>query len=362
MNIQRDPFQSAGVYTDIHNLNNIKTQAKEDESGALKEVARQFESMFVSMMMKSMRDANKVFEEGNFLKSNESEFYQQMFDSQLALSLSQGEGIGLAESLYRQMSANYGIDQNVDIPPGAKTSIQDYPRTERAQRAVRMIDAMVEIDRLVGTQNTAPETAAPAANVVNSHWESILASAEQKLANEERSASPAVIPQVNLPTTFESPEAFVSALFPIAQKVQDDTGLDARFMLAQSALETGWGKHMITGDAAEPSYNLFGIKADHRWQGEQVNIVTTEYRDNTAMKERAAFRAYDNYEQSFRDYVAFLKENPRYKEATQLFSQPADLAVELQNAGYATDPRYSEKIQRIFNSDLLKSAIKNHQG
>lgn len=359
MNIQSDPFKTAGVYTDLHNLNSIKVQAQKDEGAALKEVARQFESMFVNMMMKSMRDANKVFEEGNLLKSNESEFYQQMFDNQLALTLAQGKGIGLAESLYQQMSANYGIKEETESEPRKPKTIQDYPRTEQIQRAVRMVDAMVEIDRLV-QEKPAPDPIIDTPDERDfAHWQPIIESAATNASSEPGDGN---LPLVNsMPLEFKTPEEFVEALYPIARKVEAETGMDARFLLAQSALETGWGKHMITGSQSEPSFNLFGIKADTRWMGDKVNITTTEFRDNTPVKEKAAFRAYAGYEHSFRDYVDFLKNNPRYKDATQYFSKPEDLARELQDAGYATDPAYSAKIQRIFNSDLLTSAMKGNR-
>ncbi|MCG8613666.1 MAG: flagellar assembly peptidoglycan hydrolase FlgJ, partial [Pseudomonadales bacterium] len=160
-----------------------------------------------------------------------------------------------------------------------------------------------------------------------------------------------------LPDQFESPEQFVEALYPIAKQVEAETGIDARFLLAQSALETGWGKHMIANQGEAPSHNMFGIKADSRWQGDRIAITTTEYREGIPMKEKAYFRAYPSYDESFRDYARFLKGNERYQEALQWVDDPAAFARELQDAGYATDPAYSDKIQRIYNSDFVQSAL-----
>ncbi|PID44825.1 MAG: flagellar assembly peptidoglycan hydrolase FlgJ [Proteobacteria bacterium] len=396
MNIENNPYQQAGIYTELQGLNDIKVQAREDKSAALKQVARQFESMFLTMMMKSMREANKVFEENNFLHSNESAFYQDMFDNQLSLSLSQGKGIGLAESLYRQMARQIdGVEPDSATGSVNRHAIQDYPRSIPAMKAVRMVDAMVEIDRVLEEKNAEQEKAnrstvlsgSPVSNpLTQDQWEQAIASMTSRIQDQTRASRPLAGPEPEIeptdrtsgagntelasdpavPRVFDSPEQFVTALFPIAQKIESETGMNARFMLAQSALETGWGKHMIEGEGEgegnQASFNLFGIKADQRWQGDRVTIVTTEFRDQVPIREKASFRAYDSYEDSFRDYVTFLKENPRYQDATRLFTRPEELARELQQAGYATDPQYSEKIKRIFNSELLQSALASGSG
>ena len=128
-------------------------------------------------------------------------------------------------------------------------------------------------------------------------------------------------------------------------------------MVAQAALETGWGKHMIEGKGDSPSpvpsYNLFGIKADHPRQGDSVAITTTEFREGVPMKEQAEFRAYADYEASLRDYVDFLESNPRYRDVLAVADKPAQFAEKLQQAGYATDPNYAEKIRSIMNRDSL---------
>ncbi len=400
MNIANNPYRQADVYTELQGLNDIKRQAREDKAAALKQVAQQFESMFVTMMMKSMRDANRVFGEGNFLKSNESEFYQDMFDSQMSLSLAKGQGIGLAESLYRQLAGQIdGIEPDTAMGSANINAIQNHskhgypvsaPVSAPVLKAVRMVDAMVEIDRVLEENASEPSASAtaPAVSPVidpddDEKWHQVISSSGSEFQIQEQQvldkgadlnlakvadrqttgfpnarsvASPADV------QVFASPEHFVTALFPIAKKIENETGMDARFMLAQSALETGWGKHMIEGEGHQVSFNLFGIKADHRWQGDSVTIVTTEFRDNTPIKQRASFRRYDSYEASFRDYVDFLKTNPRYQEATKLFAQPEALAKELQDAGYATDPEYSQKIKRIFNGDLLQSALSANPG
>ena len=165
-----------------------------------------------------------------------------------------------------------------------------------------------------------------------------------------------------LPDRFDSPEHFVSALLPVAERISRDTGIDPKLMVAQAALETGWGRHMIRGEQGEPSFNLFGIKADSRWKGNAVSLTTTEYREGLPMKEQASFRAYQDYESSFRDYVSFLESNPRYRDVLSAADRPEVFAEKLQEAGYATDPNYGSKIRQIMSRDSLMTLSMGSDG
>ncbi|UZE97689.1 flagellar assembly peptidoglycan hydrolase FlgJ [Alkalimarinus alittae] len=328
-------LDKAHTYTDFSGLNALKSQALHDKEAALEAVSKQFESMFISMVMKSMREANKTFSEGNFLQSNETEFYQEMFDSQLSLTLSKGRGLGVAEAMMRQMSKQIeGISKPGTNNPLLHKSISDYPRNlpvdKAAKKAVELADALVEIDAKLNESSKTAGIAANATEAVNA---------------------------LAVPATFATPGQFIEHLYPFAQKVEQETGISAKVMLAQSALETGWGKHMIKKPDDQASFNLFGIKADSRWDGDKAEIVTTEYRGGVAMKERADFRSYDNYEESFRDYAEFLQQNPRYEPALQYLDNPQKFTELLQDAGYATDPAYSQKIQRILSGEVFKGAL-----
>ncbi len=311
-------LQQARIYTDFSGLNALKHSAGDDKRAALEEVARQFESIFLSEMLKSMRKAGDVFAEGNYLNSSQSEFYRDMFDSQLSLTMAGGQGTGLADALVRQLGKDIpGTDSQGSPLASRKTALADYER------------------------NLPPISPRLPARVD-----------EVTAAAESQALMPADTDPV-LPEQFESPEQFVRTLLPVAQSIAADTGIDARLMVAQAALETGWGRHMIRGDANDHSYNLFGIKADSRWQGDAVTVTTTEFREGVPMKERADFRAYPDYESSFRDYVAFLESNPRYRDVLASADQPEVFARKLQEAGYATDPQYGDKINRIMNRDSL---------
>lgn len=322
--MQDSSIQQARIYTDFSGLNELKSQARTDKKAALEEVARQFESLFIGEMMKSMRKAGDVFSEGNYLNSNESEHYRDMFDNQLSLSLAgQRGGTGLAEALVRQLSRQIpGMSDEGEKLSGHKATLADYDRSVPVPSRA-LPEQVREVNRIAPAE-PAEQTAAPATDAL-----------------------------APMPRNFNSPEEFVRELLPVAERVARESGIDPRVMIAQAALETGWGKHMIEGEGASPSHNLFGIKADHRWQGDSVNIATTEFREGVPMSERASFRAYPDYEASFRDYVEFLESNPRYRDVLASADQPEVFAQKLQDAGYATDPEYGAKIRRIMNGDSL---------
>ena len=154
-----------------------------------------------------------------------------------------------------------------------------------------------------------------------------------------------------------TPENFVRELLPHARQAADELGTKPEVLIAQAALETGWGQHMIRSQDGTNSFNLFGIKADAGWQGARALTDTVEYRDGLMRRERAPFRAYDSLADSFSDYVDFLKSNPRYREALNQGDDAPAFARALSEAGYATDPDYSNKINRIMGSSQLRGAV-----
>lgn len=356
-------ISSAGIYTEFGGLNALRTQARQDRDGALETVARQFESLFVSNLMKSMREANKVFSEGNYMNSEQTEFYEQMFDSQLSLTLTEKKGIGLADVLVRQLSPAMPKRDYGAVQPGsdlaAKRSIQDYDRrlpalSPRLPQEVQAVDEVLKNTASPTTNDIVEVMPLPSAESAPLPVVTLKTEADRRpMFADVADASDGK----DLPTRFDSPQAFVSGLLPIARKVADEAGLDPRLLIAQAALETGWGKRMIESGPGQPSHNLFGIKADSRWGGEAVDITTTEFRDGVPLKERAAFRAYPDYEASFRDYVSFLKQNPRYRDVWAQADDPHQFAIALQEAGYATDPAYGRKIGSILDGSYLRASL-----
>ena len=281
------------VYTDFSGLAALRARAREDQGAALDQVARQFESLFLQMMLKSMRDASFG---GGLMDSKQSEMYRDMFDKQIAMDMSQREGIGLADVLKRQLGAGISMAHS-DLAP------EDY------------------LGMPIVAQPKASTGAAP-------------------------SDAPALLDG--------SPEAFLDKLWPAAEEAAAKLQLAPEALLAQAALETGWGRHVRRHHSGDSSHNLFGIKADSRWQGEKVRVSTLEYRDGVPLKTRANFRAYSSFEDSFRDYVDFVQRNPRYRDALDKTQDAKAYFGALQQAGYATDPAYAEKIQRILDSEPMR--------
>ena len=349
-------------YNDLASLNSITKMGQTEEAEALKQVAQQFESMFVTMMLKSMRDANSVFEQDNPLNSNESKFYRQMFDDQLALSMSQGKGIGLADSIYRQLKDQFKVEGETDFdqPPKA-IPINEY----RGPNPFSTMKPAMELPQFTGNQ-VAPINDMPKAKAevlpMTSPAESKPGINAQALEAKPTQAAPVnnhviKLDQVSKQSGFETPEQFVQAIWPIAEKVGKEMGVEPKAIISQAALETGWGKHIIHEANGKNSHNLFGIKSDKRWSGAAANVSTLEYRNGIAQKEIAAFRSYDSYEDSLKDYAKFVKNSSRYEEAVNQGSSIKGYSEGLQNGGYATDPNYAKKIQRIASGDLLNNIL-----
>jgi peptidoglycan hydrolase FlgJ len=132
-----------------------------------------------------------------------------------------------------------------------------------------------------------------------------------------------------------------------AQAASAATGIPARFIVGQAALESGWGKREIRGRDGASSFNVFGIKATKNWTGRTVSAVTTEYVGGQPRRVVAQFRAYDSYQHAMTDYATMLKNNPRYSGVLNAATTPEGFANGMQRAGYATDPHYAKKLISI---------------
>ncbi len=337
--IQTQP-QSAHIYTDLNAIQDIRTLGKDDKNAALMEVAKQFESMFLNMMMSSMRDANKVFEEDSMFNSPETDFYRKMYDDQMALSLSGQQGMGLSQVIYRQLMTNYGDNKN---------DAQQLDQGKLFDRRARSPLSMVAPSHVTALNATM--------DAVDAELHQLRPRAQSAVTGSSDSAAAAASGSGNKGQQFATPAEFVAALYPLAEKVGAELGVEPKAIVAQAALETGWGKYMISDDQGRNSFNFFGIKADSRWQGERVDVITHEYRDGLAVKERAPFRSYSSMEEGVRDYANFLQGAERYQQAIGQNLGAGHYGYALQLAGYATDPQYGAKIQRISQSSTLNSAL-----
>jgi len=296
-----DISSSAKVYTDLNGLAELKNQAREQSPEALREVAKQFESVFLQMMLKSMRDAS--LGEG-LMENDQTQFYRDLYDKQLAIHLSEKSGIGLADMIVEQM--------------GGKPE------------ATGKSEVGLDVSRLLSTQSVAGQKTAAIKVTVDS----------ADITNEPR---------------IDSADAFVNVLMPYAKDAAKRLGVDPNLLVAQAALETGWGQHVIQRANGGSSHNLFNIKAGKNWEGSRAMVDTLEYEDGVAVKKRDGFRAYGSYQESFDDYVALLETNPKYSRALKHADDPEEYINALQDAGYATDPRYGEKVMTIYQGKLTSA-------
>jgi flagellar protein FlgJ len=266
-------------YADFSGLEGLKSGVKADDPTAIRAAAQQFESLFTSMMLKSMREAKLSNGMGD---SQEGDLYQGMYDQQIALKMSQGKGLGLADMLVQQLTRN------------------------RATRA--------------GAAAGAPSatTAAPAS---------------------------ATAPGTSKPVTTSDKISFVKSVEPLARQAGSQLGVSPDTLIAQAALETGWGQHVPVASTGASSFNLFGIKAGGGWSGDSVNSPTTEVVNGRASVAPASFRSYGSLEQGVNDYVALLQRSSRYQQALGSGADVSAFANGLARGGYATDPDYVQKLQ-----------------
>jgi flagellar protein FlgJ len=289
---------------DTKGMGELKQSAKAGSPEALKGAATQFEAMFINMMMKSMREATPQDE---LTGSEQSKMFTGMLDQQMSQNMAK-RGVGLADMLIRQLSTQassqalaIGGDQNVptspEMPPG---------------------------------RNAAEMMSTPGA---------LLAPSNITHAASGRTQAPHV-------------RDFQQKLSGHAEEAERVTGIPAKFMLSQAALETGWGKREIRNQDGSSANNLFGIKAGPGWKGKVATAVTTEYVNGQPQTKVQKFRAYDSYADSFKDYAKLITNNPRYEKVLANAKDAAGFAHGLQKAGYATDPLYAAKLSKIIKNNL----------
>lgn len=358
----KSPVDS-GAYNDLGRLQQFKVGGDNEKN--IKKVAQEFESLFLNEMLKAMRSANEAFGEGNFMNSNESKTYQDMHDQQLSVTLSNHQnGIGLADVLVRQMSKIKEADSRPNPFAQVNEAVPAAPVKPLAQVESSRDDSSLLNQRrlslpskltdrlLAGIVPTA--TAADAQPLAQNDWipaKTFAAPADTALAlsgmdtiTGRRIAQPPLAPGK---AAFASKDEFIAAMLPMAEQAAEKIGVDPRYLVAQAALETGWGKSIIRQQDGSSSHNLFGIKTHNTWEGDSARVLTTEFKGGKAVKEAASFRAYESFAHSFDDYVSFLQNNGRYEKALATTDKPEQFARELQKAGYATDPQYARKIAQI---------------
>lgn len=290
------------LYTDIQGLSALKQMNKSNPAAAKKEVSQQFETLLVQMLLSSMRAASKPFESGLFDEgeSNATSFYNDLYDKQLALSMSHS-GIGLAKQIEDFLS---------------KFDDSSLDSVESETAAVTNAASQMDLPLEKFQTHDAKESAA------------------------EVSTNPG----------FQSPGDFVKDLWTYAKSAAKLIGVDPKVILAQAALETNWGKSIIHHQDGDSTHNLFNIKADSKWQDKLVSLDAIEQESGIFVKQKSKFRSYASYADSFMDYAHLLTKSGRYNDAIQAAGNPERFLTKLQEAQYATDQKYSEKIMDIYSS------------
>jgi len=354
--------QNADVYTDFSGLAKLKNQARKESPEALKEVAKQFESIFLNNVLKSMREAKLA--EG-VMDNDQSKFYNDMYDQQLAVHLSGSPGVGLADLIVKQLSP--------DKPKNEKQDIEDYlNRSEGVSRSgseqARVINR--QASGKTGSSAIGFEEGQVKVTPYMQDTTARMQEVEQRIERLPRTPldemtevpfnSDHTLPMQSIEALkadhalpIQSPEEFVRRLHPLAVQAARELGVEPKVILAQAALESGWGRSVIKNNNGSNSFNLFNIKADKAWQGKQAQVATLEFDQGIPKKVNAGFRSYDSFKESFRDYVDFIKSNPRYGDALKKAGNAEQYMHELQQAGYATDPKYVNKVMSIYQGSTM---------
>lgn len=307
---------------DVNASHDLREQFRKDPQAGLRAAAQQFEAMFLQMVLKSMRDATP---QDGLLASDESRFYTSMLDQQLAQNMAGGRGLGFARLIEDQLG-------------------RMLPETSGGEAA-----GVPALPPAIGAGNAIPADY-PNAGSVGAAFQPRFPAVAPVVA---RTAGGDAVTDGSVAG---SAREFVNQVWPHAVEASRATGIPPQFLVAQAALESGWGKNEIRHADGSASFNLFGIKAGRKWSGGTVDTPTVEYVDGAPQKVIAKFRAYASYAEGFSDYANLLRNNPRFGNVVGS-QDGVEFARRLQQAGYATDPAYADKLARIINGPLLRQAL-----
>lgn len=408
-------------YHDLNSLNELRQMANKDKVGAIRQAAKQFESVFMGMLLSSMRKASAPMEEGNPLNSNATGFFRDMYDNQLATHLSQSGSLGLADLMVRQLAPetvkgnvvaprpnhqlqqsdnksfalhpqsralklpqpqHFQLDPERIVLPARASKTLSVDESQAALRPVQTLDSprMLDVQQTSAVANALVNRPGHNGNIIQQLGQETVWRAQPQAVSARHSA---VVPTAALTSqstaadasaatlaataasaasagtdelaALSGPEAdFIRQLLPSARQAARQLGLEPLALVAQAALETGWGQKLFKGKDGESSHNLFGIKAGAQWDGQVAVVDTLEYRGGLAQKEKARFRVYQDFAASMQDYVNLLKSQPRYQDAIAVSHDTPAYFKQLQAAGYATDPNYAEKILGVLQSSAFK--------
>jgi peptidoglycan hydrolase FlgJ len=333
MSLPALPAVDPSVLADTGNLTTLQQAAAAHNPQALRQAAQQFESLFVGMVLKSMRQAD--FSDPLF-GSDQASMYQDMYDDQIASEISKGRGLGLADMLVQQLRRS-GLPGTTQGSSATATPASSTSAASGNSPGAR--SAAAPAGGSAAASSTASSSAAAATSPASSSSTTAAASTD--------ASSCATSAQLE----------FAQSVWPEAQQAARQLGVSPVSLVAQAALETDWGRSMPRTAGGSSSNNLFGIKAGSAWDGASVQSATQEYVSGAATTLKAQFRAYASPSQCFQDYVSLLQSNPRYAAALGTGSDTQAFAAALQRGGYATDPGYAAKLGAV--AGTLTRALKS---
>lgn len=341
INAQTDFYLDFGRYGDL------RRDARSQSDSAITAVARQFEGLMLQQMLASMRSSIAVDEANS---SSSGEFYQEMYDKQLAQVIATSGGLGLAELIARNTP---GLPRQGDQLAAADSFMPFAPAGQVTQTV--MLQQAPRQQVLPPTEKTAASPVKPDSTEYLPATAARGTTAHPYIDNDF--AEVAAIDKQN--NRWSEPPAFVADIWPHARTAAAELGVNPGLLVAQAALETGWGQHTMRFSDGRSGFNLFGIKASGGWQGAVLSRPSLEYRDGIMRSEVSRFRAYASAADSFEDYVDFIRGSSRYQVALEAARDGNDEGFirAIHAAGYATDPRYSEKILDIANGHRIRSFL-----
>ena len=300
-------------------------------------VLQQFEALFLQQMLKSMRTASLG---DGLLQSDQTEFYRDMYDQQIATDLAKQEVLGVSQLINKQLGLNKSevtdIEDGAIVPShGANIGYENLSVGYHQQRN----------SEEVGTLPIIGQAKLAAIFEKNSSIDGLSEIRLQPFAAIQGNSKPLAFKP-------DSPEDFVDYAYEFSKPAAKRLGVDANVIIAIAALETGWGSH-LPSNGDEVSNNYFGIKADSRWQGHSIDSETLEFENGVFNKLKQSFRAYQNLGDSFNDFAEFLLGNERYARALEFAHDAKHFLQEIQKAGYATDPKYADKVLNVLNSQAF---------
>lgn len=374
---------------DVHGLSALRNPNYAKSAQGVQETARQFETLFLQTLMKSMRAS---VGENTFLSSDAEKMYTSLLDQERASMMANTKGgLGFAKSIEKQLARQMGVNLNDENQTSKKTEKKEENNNENNYLNLNQIkkennffptlnifskdfqkqilhpnnqNQFVEKNNHLENkriQKTNPFLFNPLFEVADflNHSQNILENKNIEKNKKNNALTVEKNQNINISNDFiriqpesfpknhslpEYAQNFIQSVFDDAQKVALESGLNPAHIIAHAALESGWGKYQ-PGGKNNPSFNLFGVKANSSWAGKRVLSKTLEFENGTMNQKYESFRAYNSYQEAFLDYAEFLQNNPRYAEVFNA-QNGKDFALELQKAGYATDPNYAQKLQQ----------------